>query len=60
MVYWGTPQVHDALEAKEWPGVYRERNEIQEHRFKDMIDHGARNTNYGRQMLLGADRHQQR
>jgi hypothetical protein len=60
LVYWGTPQVQDALEAQEWPGVYRERNEIQEHRFKDMIDHGALNINYGRKKMLGADRHQQR
>ncbi len=60
LVYWGTPKVQDALEAQEWPGVYRERNEIQEHRFKDMIDHGALNTNYGRKKILGADRQQQR
>jgi hypothetical protein len=60
LVSWGTPQVQDALEAQEWPGVSRERNESQEHRFKDMIDHGARNTNYGRQTLRGADRQQQR
>ncbi len=60
MVYWGTPKVQDALEAKEWPGVYRERNEIQEHRFKDMIDHGTLNINYGRKKILGADRHHQR
>src|SRR5215471_10040682 len=45
LVYWGTPKVQDALEAKEWPGVYRERNEIQEHRFKDMLDHGALDIN---------------
>ena len=60
LVYWGTPQVQDALEAQEWPGVYRERNEIQEHRFKDMIDHGALDINYGRKKILGADRHHQR
>ena len=60
LVYWGTPQVQDALEAKEWPRIYRERNEIQEHRFKDMIDHGALNINYGRKKILGADRHHQR
>lgn len=60
LVYWGTPKVQDALEAKEWPGVYRERNERQEHRFKDMIDHGALNINYGRKQILGADRQQQR
>jgi hypothetical protein len=41
LVYWGTPKVEDALEASEWPRVYRERNEIQEHRFKSMIDHGG-------------------
>jgi len=60
LVSWGTPQGQDALEAKEWPGVYRAQNEIQEHRCKDMIDHGALNTNYGRKKILGADRQQQR
>jgi hypothetical protein len=60
LVYWGTPQVKDALAAKEWPRVYRERNELQEHRFKDMIDHGALNINYGRKKILGTDRHHQR
>jgi hypothetical protein len=40
--------------------VYRERNEIQEHRFKSMVDHGALKTNYGRKKLVGPDRHQQR
>lgn len=60
LVYWGTPKVQDALEAQEWPGVYRERNERQEHRFKDMIDHGALDINDGRKKILGADRHHQR
>ena len=60
LVYWGTPQVKDALEATEWPRVYRERNEIQENSFKRMIDHGALNTNYGRKKIVGPDRHQQR
>jgi hypothetical protein len=59
-VYWGTPQVKDALEATEWPRVYRERNEIQENSFKRMIDHGALDTNYGRKTIIGPDRHQQR
>jgi hypothetical protein len=59
-VYWGTPQVQDAWEAQEWPGGYRERNEIPEHRFQDMIDHGALHTHYGRKKSLGADRQQQR
>jgi hypothetical protein len=60
LVYWGTPKVKQALEVQEGPGIYRERNEIQEHRFKDMIDHGALDINYGRKKMLGADRHHQR
>jgi hypothetical protein len=60
LVYWGTPKVEDALEASEWPRVYRERNEIQEHSFKGMIDHGGLDINYGRKTLLGPDRHHQR
>ncbi len=40
--------------------MYRERNAIQEHSFKGMIDHGALKTNYGRKKLVGPDRHQQR
>jgi hypothetical protein len=60
LVYWGTPRVKAALEAAEWPRVYRERNEIQKHSFKRMIDHGALNINYGRKTVVGQDRHQQR
>jgi hypothetical protein len=60
LVYWGTPQVKATLETTEWPRVYRERNEMQEHGFKRMIDHGALNTNDGRKMIVGPDRHQQR
>jgi len=60
LVYWGTPQVEDALETHQWPRVYRERNEIQEHSFKRMNDHGALKTNYGRKKVVGPDRHQQR
>ena len=60
LVYWGTPQVQDVLEATEWPKVYRARNERQENSFKRMIDHGALNTNYGRKTIVGPDRHQQR
>jgi hypothetical protein len=60
LAYWGTPKVKDALQATEWPRVYRERNEIQEHSFKRMIDHGALKTNYGRKKIVGPDRHQQR
>src|SRR6266581_3733544 len=60
LVYWGTPKVEDALETNQWPRVYRERNEIQEHSFKRMNDHGALKTNYGRKKVVGPDRHQQR
>jgi hypothetical protein len=60
LVYWGTPQVEEALETTEWPRVYRERNEIQELSFTRMNDHGALKTNYGRKTILGPDRHQQR
>jgi hypothetical protein len=40
--------------------VYRERNELQEHRCKSMGDHGALKTNDGRKNLVAPDRHQQR
>ena len=54
LVYWGTPKVEATVEVTEWPRVYRERNEIQEHSFKRMIDHGALNTNYGRKKIVGS------
>jgi len=60
LVYWATPKVEAILEVTEWPRVYRARNEVQEHSFKRMIDHGALNTNYGRKKIVTADRHQQR
>jgi hypothetical protein len=60
LVYWGTPKVEAALEVSEWPRVYRARNEIQEHSFKSMIDHGGLDINYGRKTILGPDRHHQR
>jgi hypothetical protein len=60
LVYWGTPQVKEALETRQWPRVYRERNERQELSFKRMNDHGALKTNYGRKTIIGPDRHQQR
>jgi hypothetical protein len=60
LVYWSPPKVKDAWEAQEWPGVSRERHEIQEHRCKDMLDHGALAINYGRKKMSGADRHHQR
>lgn len=60
LVYWGTPQIKATVETTQWPRVYRARNEIQEHSFKRMIDHGALKTNYGRKKMVGPDRHQQR
>jgi hypothetical protein len=60
LVYWATPKVEAILEVTEWPRVYRARNEVQEHSFKRMSDHGALNTNYGRKKIVAADRHQQR
>jgi len=60
LVYWGTPKVHAAFEVSAWPRVYRERNEIQEHSFKSMIDHGALDINDGRKTIIGPDRHHQR
>ncbi len=46
LVYWGTPKVEEALEVREWPRVYRERNAIQELSFKGMIDHGGKPRQY--------------
>ena len=60
LVYWATERFVSAVAMKQWPAVYRARNELQENRFKHMIEHGALNTNYGRKRLIGPDRHQQR
>ncbi len=60
LVYWGTPQVEEALEVSQWPRVYRERNKIQELSFKGMIDHGGLEINHGRKTIMGPDRHHQR
>jgi len=60
LVYWGTPRLEKSVEPIQWPRLYRQRTEIQENRFKRMIDHGALNTNYGRKKQIGPDRHQQR
>ena len=60
LVSWGTPKVQAALESTAWPQVSRERSERQENSVKRMLDHGALNTNYGRQKIVGPDRHQQR
>jgi hypothetical protein len=58
--YWGTAKVRELLAVSAWPQGYRERSERQENSVKRMMDHGARKTNYGRQKMLGVDRHQQR
>ena len=60
MGYWGTPKVTEALETTEWPRVYRERRERQENGFKRLMDHGALNTTYGRNKIMGPDRQQPR
>jgi hypothetical protein len=60
LVFWGTKKVHDTLAPELWPGIYRQRIEIQENSFKRMIDHGALNTNYGRKRIMAPDRHHQR
>jgi hypothetical protein len=60
LVYWATPKVEAIVAVTEWPRVYRTRNEVQEHSFKRMSDHGALNTNEGRKKIVTADRHQQR
>jgi hypothetical protein len=57
LVYWGTPKVKEALEVREWPRVYRERNAMQELSFKGMIDHGGLEINDGRKTIWGPDRH---
>ncbi len=60
LVFWGTSAVKETLAPLEWPGVYRERNEMQEKSFKRMIAHGALNVNYGIKKIIGPDRHQMR
>ncbi len=60
LVYWGTSRVKAILEPTQWPQAYRERNELQENSFKRMKDHGALETNYGRKIIVGPDRHQHR
>ncbi len=60
LVYWGTPNVAEAFDALEWPGLSAQRTEVQENSFKRMIAHGALNVNYGTKKIVGPDRHQQR
>ncbi len=58
--YWGTSHMKEEFFEKDWPSIYRQRNELQENSFKRMIAHGALNINYGTKKVLGPDRHQQR
>jgi hypothetical protein len=60
LAYWGTSKVKDAIALCDWPEVYRQRTEIQEHRFKEMKAHGALDVNFGTKLVWGPDRHQQR
>lgn len=58
--YWGTPKIKENYPALDCPALYSQRTEIQENRFKRMIDHGALNTNYGNKIIMSRDRHQER
>jgi hypothetical protein len=60
LAYWGTSKVKAAVDPLQWPEIYRQRTEIQEHRFKEMKAHGALDVNYGTKKIVGPDRHQQR
>jgi hypothetical protein len=60
LVSWGPPQGQAVLEARAWPRVSRERNEMQARSCKGMIDHGGLAINDGRTTILGPDRHHQR
>ncbi len=58
--YWGTSTIKDRYDALEWPGLYADRNEIQENGFKRMKKHGALEVNYGIKKITGPDRHHER
>ena len=60
LVYWGTPKVKEVIAPMAWPTLYRQRTEIQENRFKSMMDHGALDVNFGTKKRVVPDRHQQR
>jgi hypothetical protein len=60
LAYWGTSKVKARLDSLQWPRVYRQRTETQEHSFKRMKSHGALEVNYGIKKIVGPDRHQQR
>jgi hypothetical protein len=60
LVSWGTPLVKESVATSQGPRVYRERNAMQELRFKARIDHGALDINDGRKTTIGPDRPHQR
>ncbi|MCP4396084.1 MAG: hypothetical protein GY801_02065 [bacterium] len=59
LAHWGTSTVKATLDLLQWPGVYRQRNEVQEQSFKRMKAHGALDVNDGITKIVGPDRHQQ-
>jgi hypothetical protein len=60
VVSWGTPPINAPGETTPWPRVSRARHEMQEHRVKRMMAHGALKPNDGRKTMVGPDRQQQR
>jgi len=58
--FWGTEKFKEMVGVLQWPKVYSRRTEVQENRFKHMINHGALNINFGIKKIIGPDRHQQR
>lgn len=61
LVYWYTKSVaRQRLTAQQIVTLYRNRGGIQENGFKQMIKHGALNTNFGNKKVWGPDRTHQR
>jgi hypothetical protein len=61
LVYWYTKQVKKQnLTAEQIVTLYRRRGGVQENSFKEMIRHGALNTNFGNKKVWGPDRTHQR
>ena len=57
LVYWATTAFAGTYEAKDWPSLYRARNDLQEKKFKRMKSRGF-DVNHGCKMIIGPDRHQ--
>lgn len=58
--FWGTPKFAEVVDYIEWPGMYSQRNGIQENSFKRMKAYGALDVNFGTKKIITEDRHQQR